>query len=212
MTGPGPAAAAVLVVDDDETLRAWLDLVLTHGGVRVLVASEAAEGLALMEREGDALVGVVISDHSMPGMQGADFLIAVRQRWPRVARILLTGASDMSAAARAVNQAQVTRLLLKPCDPDELVALARELLQQHASMLEAARVTDVVRQLTPRERQVLACLARGASNAQIASDLNITPGSARIYVNRLLAKLGLPDRTKAALFAREHGVAELSSS
>src|SRR5258708_15675073 len=124
---------AVLLVDDDAPLRVALERLLRGGGFTVLTAEHAGAGLATLEREGDARIGVVISDHAMPGMDGVAFLQTVRHRWPRVARILLTGAADLAAAARAVNEAQVARLLLKPCSADELRTLVRELLQQHAA-------------------------------------------------------------------------------
>src|SRR5205814_7516850 len=96
--------------------------------VRVSIAHDAEAGLRLLEREGDDGIGVVISDHAMPGIDGAEFLTMVRRRWPRAARILLTGSADLAAAARAVNQAQIERLLVKPYVPAELLRLVRELL------------------------------------------------------------------------------------
>jgi DNA-binding NarL/FixJ family response regulator len=195
------AALGVLIVDDDVALCEALDRLLRGDRMRVLIAHDAEAGLRVLEQEGDASIGVVISDHAMPGIDGAEFLTMVRQRWPRAARILLTGSADLEAASRAVNQAHIERLLVKPYDATELLSLVRDLLEQRS-------MTTAPTQFTPREREVLRCLARGATNAEIAQEIHITPGSARIYVNRILAKLGLPDRTKAALYAREIGLAD----
>jgi DNA-binding NarL/FixJ family response regulator len=196
------AALGVLVVDDDVALCEALERLLRGARIPVHVAHDAEAGLRILEREDGEHVGVVISDHSMPGIDGAELLRIVRERWPRMARILLTGAADLAAAARAVNQAQVARLLVKPYAADELLQLVKDLLRARTGQTGPSA-------FTPREREVLRCLARGASNAEIARHMHVTPGSARIYVNRILAKLGLPDRTKAALYAREHGLADV---
>lgn len=201
-----PQALAVLIVDDDVALCRALTRVLQGGGFRALAAQSAQAGLEVFEREGEDSIGVVISDFAMPGMDGVDFLHTVRLKWPRCARIMLTGMADLSAASRAVNEGQVARLLLKPIESNVLIGIVKELLEQRSVSDVRADALDKVAQLTPRERDVLRCLARGASNAEIAADLHVTPGSARIYVNRLLAKLHLPDRTRAALYARSIGL------
>ena len=198
----GPALDIVLIVDDDAALCSAVQRLLRAAGIRCLSATSALQGLELLKAHGDA-VGVVISDYAMPQMDGAEFLRRVRLGWPRAGRVLLTGNADLNDVSRAVNLGQVARLLLKPCTPDDLVAVVRELLALH----------DVgpkqLERFTPREREILACLARGDTNAEIAVRLHLTPHSARVSVNRVLAKLGVKDRTKAAVQAMAMGLGQL---
>jgi DNA-binding NarL/FixJ family response regulator len=197
----------VLIVDDDPALCAVAQRLLRAAGIRSLVATSAHEALELLKTNA-ANIGVVISDYAMPHMDGAEFLRRVRLGWPHAGRVLLTGNADLEDVSRAVNLGQVARVLLKPYKPAELVAVARELL---AVRNLAPTVADLDR-FTPREREILTCLARGDTNAEISERLHLTPHSARVSVNRVLAKLGVKDRTKAAVQALAMGLGPRSTS
>jgi DNA-binding NtrC family response regulator len=127
------AAPAVLVIDDDPTARWSLSRLLRPMRANVYTASGAEEALTLLERHAPG-IGVVISDYSMPRVSGTELLRAVRERWPDVVRIMLTGQADVSVVAAAVNEGQVSRLYLKPCEPEVL-------LQAVSAGLEQYRVT-----------------------------------------------------------------------
>src|SRR5438105_6710785 len=92
------STAAVLLVDDDEALLAAMTRLLRPDGVRVFTASSGDQALEFLEAEIE-MVGAVISDYAMPGMNGADVLRAVRLRWPEATRVLATGNADLAAAA-----------------------------------------------------------------------------------------------------------------
>lgn len=109
----------VICVDDEPNVLSGLQLLLVrHYDVHTAASGE--EGLALLARL--APVPVVISDMRMPGMSGAEYLRQVAQRSPTTARILLTGATDIEAAAEAINTGDLFRFLLKPCASDQLRA------------------------------------------------------------------------------------------
>jgi len=199
---------AILVVDADVDWCGALEHGLGPHRVRCLRASSAAEALETLDGAGAAGIAAILSEHALPGPDGIDLLVTARRRWPRIARVLL-GPADLAAAARAVNEAAVDRLILKPVTAAEVAAIVRDLLDQRWRPAREPDGSDSSAglRLTPRERQVLAWLGQGASNAEIAQALHLTPGSARIYVKRVLAKLGVRDRTKAALQARALGLA-----
>jgi DNA-binding NarL/FixJ family response regulator len=201
----------VLLVHDDPPLCAELERALQQGGVPTARAAGARAALARLECRGEMAIGLVISDYALRDLDGIQLLRTVRLRWPRIARILLLPAeTDLATAARAVNEARVAGLMLQPCQPEALLSICCELLaaaaERDGAPAEAASRHASLEHLTAREREVLACLGRGASNAEIAQQLHLTVGSARIYVKRVLAKLGLRDRTKAALEARALGL------
>jgi response regulator RpfG family c-di-GMP phosphodiesterase len=134
--------AAVLLVDDDEALLSAMTRLLRPDGVRVITANSGERALELLEEKADSL-GVVISDYAMPGMTGADVLRAVRMRWPDLTRVLASGNADLAAAARAVNEGQVSRLVTKPWDPDQFRELVAEALEGHRLVIENRRLRDL---------------------------------------------------------------------
>src|ERR1700694_4066402 len=141
MTAPTPSAGVVgtvLLVDDDEKLLAAMSRLLRPDGLKVLIATGGDRALELLEAEG-ASIGVVVSDYAMRGMNGADLLRAIRLRWPDVTRILSTGNADLAAAARTVNEGQVSRLITKPCDPDQFRERCGAGLSQTQLVLETRR-------------------------------------------------------------------------
>jgi EAL domain-containing protein (putative c-di-GMP-specific phosphodiesterase class I) len=109
----------VLFVDDDVDLTKTLALTLRRERFRVLTANSGADALEVLSRRP---IDVVVSDDQMPAMTGSELLARVRASWPSVVRILLTGQTDIRRAASAVNDANVFRFLLKPCDPGFLVS------------------------------------------------------------------------------------------
>ena len=195
----------VLVVDDDPAMCAAIAGLLRRAHMSVHTATDAQQGFQLLEQHhGDASIQVVISDYAMPGLDGAEFLKGVRMRWPRIGRILLTGTLDRAAFARAVNEGQIDRLLLKPVTWNELVAAVRAVAA--ADPAPAAPDEPMLARLTAREREVLELVVRGQTNAEIASALGCTPITARNHVRHILAKLGVADRTHAVVWAAQHGL------
>jgi DNA-binding NarL/FixJ family response regulator len=119
---------------------------LHAAGVNVLTALDGQQALTLLHRHGDS-IGVVLSDYNMAQMNGAELLRAVCLRWPDVARVLLTGNSDASSFARAVNEGHISGLFLKTSDPAEL---QREVIR----LTEAHRLVRENRALRARIAQI----------------------------------------------------------
>ncbi|MEX8193888.1 HD domain-containing phosphohydrolase [Comamonas guangdongensis] len=135
---PSPAAR-ILCVDDEPHIAAALRRLLRGAGHAVHLASSGEEALALLEAES---IDLVISDMRMPGMDGAQLLARVRERWPAVGRVLLTGYADLQSTIAAINAAHVYRYLTKPWDDRELLTVVQQIsdyqiLQREKERLEA---------------------------------------------------------------------------
>jgi response regulator RpfG family c-di-GMP phosphodiesterase len=148
-----PRAATILCVDDEANILAALRRLFRPTGCRVLTAAGATEGLQLLDAENGA-VDVVISDMRMPVMDGARFLAEVRQRWPAIVRILLTGYADIDSTIHAINEGEIYRYIAKPWNDGEVVLTVREALERLALEREKARLEA----LTARQNEALRAL------------------------------------------------------
>lgn len=139
MTDGAPQPATILCVDDEANILSALRRLFRPTGYRVLIANGGAEGLALLEAENGA-VDVVISDMRMPEMDGARFLAQVKARWPRPARILLTGYADIESTVAAINQGEIYRYIAKPWNDGEVLLTVRDVLDRQSLEREKARL------------------------------------------------------------------------
>jgi len=199
----------VLLVDDHAVVRRGLSAFLaTYPEITVVgEASSGAEGIALAAR---LLPDVVLMDLLMSGMDGIEATRRIRAAVPSAQVIVLTSYSEDERIFPAI-KAGALSYLLKDVSPEDLVRaikaarrgdatlhpsvaarLMRELTSAHTSRLD---------ELTEREREVLACIAHGMSNADIAARLTIGERTVKTHVSNILAKLHLQDRTQAALLA-----------
>lgn len=117
------APATVLFVDDEPSILSALRRLFRPQGYKVLMAESGAAGLALLEAEP---VDLVVSDMRMPEMDGAQFLEKVRERWPDVVRILLTGYADISSTIAAINRGEIHRYIAKPWDDQNMLLSVRD--------------------------------------------------------------------------------------
>jgi two-component system, NarL family, response regulator LiaR len=199
----------VLLVDDHavvrEGLRAFLEL---QDGIEVAgEAGDGAEGVAAAER---LRPDVVLMDLVMPGLDGVGAMRELRRRLPETRVIVLTSFTDEEKLLPAL-QAGAAGYLLKNAEPAELARAVRAAAAGEAVLdtSVAARLLDSIAEpagapreaLTPREREVLALIGRGYANKRIALELGIAEKTVKTHVGHVLAKLGVSDRTQAALHA-----------
>lgn len=125
----------ILVVDDEPPILHALRRTLLQHGYRVLTAETAADALELLAEED---VDVLISDINMPMMSGVELASRVRQRFPDVVRILLSGGTDLHCAIQAINEGEVHRYLTKPWDQHELQHTVKQALERLEELRRSA--------------------------------------------------------------------------
>lgn len=113
----------VLLVDDEPQVTEALAAALRRERFDIRTADSADAAIALLEQ---AEADVVVSDERMPGTSGCSFLAAVKRRWPRTMRVMLSGHADLHATMAAINQASVFRFLTKPCSPSDVAFCIRQ--------------------------------------------------------------------------------------
>ncbi|KQP18264.1 HD domain-containing phosphohydrolase [Pseudorhodoferax sp. Leaf267] len=153
MTTAAPAWT-LLAVDDEPNILAALRRVFRTTGWRILTAGNAEAALALLAAEP---VNAVLSDMRMPGMDGARLLEQVSLRWPRTARLLLTGQADLASTITAINHGRLHRYIAKPWNDDELVLTLRQVAERQ--QLEADK--EALERLTQQQNDALKALNAG---------------------------------------------------
>lgn len=136
-------ASTLLFVDDEANILSSLHRLFRPHGYRILTAGSGAEGLGILEKEA---IDVVVSDMRMPEMDGARFLEQVRNRWPDVVRILLTGYADIASTIAAINRGEIYRYISKPWDDTEIVLTVRDALERKRLERENARLDALTKQ------------------------------------------------------------------
>ncbi|RTL44466.1 MAG: response regulator [Burkholderiales bacterium] len=121
------ATATLLFVDDEPAILSALRRLFRPMGYRILLAESGDAALEILAREP---VDLVLSDMRMPGMNGAQLQQVVRERWPDVARLLLTGYADISSTIAAIDQGEIQRYIAKPWDDQEVLLAVREGLER----------------------------------------------------------------------------------
>jgi DNA-binding NarL/FixJ family response regulator len=201
----------VLIVDDHPVVRQGLVALLSVQD-DIAVAGEAGDGLAAISLAGSVSPDVVLLDLKLPGMDGVAVLPELAGKY-RV--LVLTSATDPQWAARALQEG-ASGVVYKDIDPDALVRAIRAV--HDGNVLLAAGAAASLRAgssgrggwldaLTPREREVLAHITAGRSNREIARALEVSEKTVKAHVSSVLAKLGVQDRTQAAVLATRHGIA-----
>jgi two-component system, NarL family, nitrate/nitrite response regulator NarL len=212
----------VLLIDDHALVRKGIEELLQSRGVQVVAA--VGSGEEGVQRARELPTDLILLDVKMPGMNGIDTLKRLRASGVKAPVVMLTMSredADLSAALRAGAQGY----LLKDIEPEELVpaleaalqgsnVVARELVGSLARIVRGdagpqpapPRPAAPFTELTPRELEILACIADGSSNKMIARALEITDGTVKLHVKAILRKLGLRSRVEAAVSAVEHGL------
>ena len=199
----------ILLVDDHPMVRAGLAAVLSTT-TDMNVVGEAVNGEQAVTTAADTRPDVVLMDLSMPGIGGIEATRLLLASCPGAKVVVLTSFHDHRQVTQAL-QAGAVGYLLKDSEPRDLLAAIRSAAQGHApldprvaSSLLPSVTAPVSESLSVRERQVLALVTRGLSNRQIGRDLGIAERTVKVHVGNLFKRLGVNDRTSAAMWARDH--------
>jgi len=202
----------VMIVDDHQMVREGLKVLLSICD-DITVVGEAADGAEALDLCPAVRPDVVLMDIMMPVMDGAQATAAITAAYPGVRVIALTSFVDQDYVQKTLDAGAIS-YLLKDARPEALTRAIRDAMDGRGTIdssamqaLMAQRQDDAVgRDLTPREREVLALLAGGLSNKEIAERLTLSVGTVRLHVSNVLSKLGAPNRTTAAAIAMKHGL------
>jgi two-component system NarL family response regulator len=206
-----PAVIRVLVADDHPILREGLvTLINRQAGMEVV--AKAADGIEAVAMFSRFAPDVSVLDIRMPGLDGIEAVAAIRAVDPDARLVILTSFANDEDIYRAL-QAGARGYIVKDADGDELVECLRAVHQGRtfippaiASKL-AQRVGSV--ELTAREREVLALVAKGKGNREIGATLEVTEGTIKVHVNNILTKLNVASRTEAVNIGVRRGLVRI---
>ena len=216
------ASIRILVVDDHTLFRRGLTALLSREP-QFQVVGDAADAGEAQRRAAALQPDLILLDNHLPGVNGVDALPPLREAAPRARVLMLTISEDEADLATAL-RGGACGYLLKTMEGDALAAAIRRAMRgesviapemtgklvaafQAASAPPAEAPPAPGETLSPREREILRRVARGASNKEIARELGIAETTVKIHVQHLLRKLDLGSRVQAAVYASEHGLA-----
>lgn len=217
-----PASAIRILVVDDHTLfrRGLIALLASHP--RLKVVGEAGDAGEAQRRAQELQPDVILLDNHLPGVNGVDALPGLREVAPG-ARVLMLTVSEDERDLGAALRGGARGYLLKTADSEALAEAIERAMRGESTISPemAGKLADAFQAgatapapapssplaaLSPREREILACIARGASNKEIARELDIAETTVKIHVQHILRKLGLSSRVQAAVFAAQAGM------
>ena len=195
--------ATILIVDDDGGVRDLLATTMSEAGYDTREAASGHEALEIAQSEVPSLV---IIDVNLPGMSGYALCNRLRDQFGDVLPIVFLSGTRTESFDRAGGiLIGADDYLIKPFDPDEVVARVQRLLIRAGGARPAAEKRPLPFELTPREYEVLSLLMQGRTQGQIAEELFISPKTAATHIQHIMGKLGVKSRAQAvALAAREH--------
>jgi DNA-binding NarL/FixJ family response regulator len=212
----------VLICDDQDVVCEGLRAIL-EASPELQVIGVAHDGAEAVEMVSQSPPDVVLMDLKMPGMNGLQATQAIREQYPQVKVLVLTTYDADEWVFDAIRSG-ASGYLLKNTPREALVKAIKDTVdgKTHVDPSVAGKLfsrlalntpapdTLITQTLTERDLDVLRLVARGLSNADIAQRLFLTEGTVRNYVSQVLAKLGVTDRTQAAVIALRHGLVDLN--
>lgn len=205
------SAIRVLVIEDHAVVRQGLVALLSNAP-DIEVVGSAADGLEGIEIFRSARPDVTLMDLQMPRLGGVEAIRRMRNE-SRDARIIVLTTFDGDEDIYRAMQAGAKAYLLKGVEVEELLSAIRTVHAGHGRLpsLVAEKLAQrvVSQELTAREVEVLERIVAGRANKEIANDLNISEATVKSHVNSVLGKLGVDDRTHAAVVALQRGIVHL---
>lgn len=212
-------SVSLLLADDHAIWREGVAAMLRH--TEFTVAGEASNGVEAAQLTARLKPQIVLMDIRMAGGDGLEALVSIKEANPETHVVLLTTYDNPTYIARAVaggasaylhKDLERTQLLttLRAVAAGETLLSRNDLGRSLSAVGEqSASMPDLDTPLTRREEEVLQLIARGLSNKEIAKILFIGDGTVKTHVERIIAKLGVSDRTQAAIWALQHNISEL---
>ena len=202
----------VVVVDDHRLVRAGLRTIIDASG-DLRVVGEAGDGAEAVTVVGELAPDVVLMDLSMPGVGGIEAIRRLRASGATSPVVVLTSFAEADRVRDAV-EAGAIGYLLKDSEPGDVLDAVRAAAAGHApldprvarALLPSADRSRPGPALSDREREVLAHVARGLANKQVARALGISERTVKVHLGNVFRQIGVGDRTSAALWARDHGI------
>jgi len=210
-----PGQIKLLIADDHPVARNGIKALLASTEIKVI--AEVASGQAAVKYVSEHAVDVVLMDVCMPDGDGLTALGHIKLDKPNLPVLLFSACDNLASVARAIALG-ASGFLLKGCTRGELVdaitkvaagesAFTREALRRVTGALATPRITgDIEVPLTQREAEVLRELANGQTNKEIGTTLHISYETVKEHVQHILRKIGLTDRTQAAVWAVRKGL------
>jgi DNA-binding NarL/FixJ family response regulator len=220
----------LLLVDDHQMVRKGLQVLLsTRSDIKIV--GEASDGHEALEKTATLKPDVILMDLNMPNLNGIDATKKIKQVFPEIKIIVLTSFSDQDHVLPAL-RAGAKGYVLKDIEPEDLVQtihrvhqgqvdLHPEIMEQLINLVSASKedgyqtnlnshtpeqTSPTLSPLTKREKEVLQLIVAGKNNKEIGEILFITEKTVKTHVSHLLDKLGVNDRTQAAIFALKHNI------
>ena len=228
MPNDAPSPIRILVVDDHTLFRRGLTALLARDPLLCVIGDAADAGQAQRKAQ-ELQPDLILLDNHLPGVNGVDALPALREAAPQARILMLTVSEDANDLAAAL-RGGADGYLLKTIEGDALTVAIQRAMQgdsviapERMSKLVAAyrgatttapaasapvvsAVEAAIASLSPRERDILRGIARGASNKEIARENGIVETTVKIHVQHILRKLDVSSRVHAAVIATEHGL------
>ena len=217
--GSSRDAITVLIADDHPMVREGLRSMLDTEGIEII--GEAVNGADAVEQAQHSTPDVVLMDVRMPDMDGLAATEIIKQAVPQTSIVVITSYESKEYLRRAI-EAGAAGYLLKGMSRESLIDAVR-LVKGGGSLIDARLLSELLKDmgvegsrfqgvegaleaLTPREQEVLNLLVRGLTNKEIASEMHYSVGTVKNVVQRVIEKLGVSDRTQAAVYAVRAGM------
>jgi DNA-binding NarL/FixJ family response regulator len=201
----------ILIVDDHPMVRFGLAAFI-NAQRSMKVIGEAATGEEAVALFRKHQPDVVLMDLRLPGMSGVDAIRQIRSEYPQSRFVVMTtyeGDEDIYQALEAGAQAYLIKCMPGETLVDAILKVNSGLRVIPAAVAKSLAARTPNSALTDRERDVLALIVKGKSNKEIASELGITEGTVKCHVNVILSRMGVSDRTQAAIAALQRGIVHL---
>lgn len=214
----------VLIVDDQALVRSGLAMILDHQeGIEVV--GQAGTGAEAISASRCLRPDVILMDIRMPNMNGLEATSKILEEADWTVRVLILTTFDPDEYVYKAIRAGASGFVLKDIPPEQLIlairsiaeggallspSITRRLISQFSKQVEFdTKLTSSLKQLTQREREVLAEIARGLNNFEISQELFIGVTTVKSHVSNILAKLNLRDRAQAVVFAYDNGLTKM---